>query len=315
MVKYIGQRLVAAVPVLVVVVIAAFALLHVAPGDPAALIAGDNATPTQIHELHRKLGLDQPLYMQLGIWVKNLAHGDFGKSIFSGETLTKLVGQRIQPTLALAILGELIAICIGVPLGVLAARRRNSWLDRGVMIFAVLGFAMPSFWLGYNLIFLFSLDVHWLPPTGYRPISAGIGPFLKYLILPSLTLGFGVAALIARMTRATMLEVLRQDYVRTARAKGLREQAVLVRHAAKNAAIPVLTVIGLSVAYVLSGSVIIETVFSIPGMGRLFAEAAINRDYPIVQGTILVTGVLFVLVNLLVDLSYVLFDPRIRYYS
>lgn len=313
MLKYIGQRLLAAVPVLLVVVIIAFLLLHVAPGDPAALIAGEQATPEQIARLRTALGLNRPLPVQFAIWLGKILRGDLGKSIFTGEQLTTLLGQRLQPSLALALLGESLAVCLGVPLGVLAARRRNSWIDRLVMVFAVIGFALPSFWLGYNLIFIFSLRFGWLPPTGYQPIAQGVLPFLRYMILPAMTLGFGVAALIARMTRATMLEVLRQDYVRTARAKGLRERSVLIRHAAKNAAIPVITVIGLSVAYVLAGVVVIETVFSIPGLGRLFVEAANNRDYPVVQGTILLTGTLFVAVNLIVDLTYVLFDPRIRY--
>ena len=313
MLKYVGQRLLAAIPVLIVVVITAFALLHIAPGDPAALIAGEQATPAQIEKLRIALGLNKPLPVQLAIWIGKLLQGDLGRSIFSGDKLTTLIAQRIEPTLALGILGEMIAISLGVPLGVLAAWRRNSWIDRLVMLFAVLGFALPSFWLGYNFIFVFSLDLHWLPPTGYEPLSAGLWPFLKYLILPAVTLGFGVSALIARITRATMLEVLRQDYVRTARAKGLPDLMVLVRHAAKNAALPVVTVIGFSTAFVLAGVVVIETVFSIPGLGRLFVEAANNRDYPIVQGTILVTGVLFVVVNLIVDLTYVWFDPRIRY--
>ena len=310
---YAAGRLVASVPVLAVVAVLAFALLRLTPGDPAASISGDQATDERIQEVRRSLGLDESVPRQFANWVSDVAHGDLGTSLFTGEPLTTSLGQRLPATLSLAILGELVGVLIGVPLGVLAARLYNSSVDRAVMLFAVLGFSVPAFWLGYNLIFLFTLRLGWLPPNGYEPISSGPWPWLKYLILPALTLGLGVAALIARMTRASMLEVLRQDYVRTARAKGLPESAVVWRHALRSAALPVITVIGLSTANAMAGTAVIETVFSIPGMGRLFVQAASNRDYPVLQGAILLTGVLFVLINLLVDLSYVLVDPRVRY--
>jgi peptide/nickel transport system permease protein len=233
--------------------------------------------------------------------------------VFSHEPLTRLIAQRIQPTLAVGVLALMGGIGLGVPLGVLAAWRRGSWIDRGTMVFASLGFGVPSFWLGYIFIYIFTLKLSLLPPAGYAPLSEGLVPFIRSVILPAATIAFGIAGLLARMTRTTMLEVLHQDYVRTARSKGMTERAVLLRHAAKNAALPVLTVIGFSVAYVLAGVAVVETVFAIPGMGRLFVEGALSRDYPVVQGTILIMGVLLVATNLLVDLSYGWFDPRVRF--
>ncbi|MGD9890770.1 MAG: ABC transporter permease [Dehalococcoidia bacterium] len=311
--RYIATRLLASVPVIVVVVTVAFALLHLAPGDPALLAAGDRASPEQVEETRHALGLNRPLHVQFALWSRRALQGDLGRSVFSHEPVTDLIAQRIQPTVAVGLLALVGGIVIGVPLGGLAAWRRGSWIDRGTMVFATLGYGIPSFWLGYILIYIFTLTLSLLPPAGYEPLSAGVVPFLRSVILPSATIAFGIAGLLARMTRTAMLEVLGQDYVRTARSKGMTEHAVLLRHAAKNAALPVMTVIGISVAYVLAGVAVVETVFAIPGLGRLFVEGALSRDYPVVQGTILITGMLLVTINLLVDLSYGWFDPRIRF--
>ena len=311
--RYIARRLVATLPVLAVVALFTFALLHLAPGDPAAIIAGNEATPEQIRAIRAKLGLDEPLPVQFWVWITHMARGDLGTSILSGHSVTTLIAERLEPTLALGILAELIAVSLAVPLGVLAAWKANTVIDRAVMVVAVLGFAMPSFWLGFNLIWLFALGLAILPPTGYQPISGGLGPFLQHLILPAVTVGITAAALITRMTRATVLEVLREDYVRTARAKGLRERFVLLGHALKNAANPIVTIIGISVAGVLTGVVVTESVFGIAGIGRLFVDAVVRRDYPVVQGTILLTATVYVFINLAIDLTYVIFDPRIRY--
>jgi peptide/nickel transport system permease protein len=311
--RYVAARLLASVPVIAVVITVAFTLLHLAPGDPALLAAGDRASPEQVEETRHALGLDRPLHVQFALWSGRALQGDLGRSVFSHEPLTRLIAQRIQPTLAVGVLALMGGIGLGVPLGVLAAWRRGSWIDRGTMVFASLGFGVPSFWLGYIFIYIFTLKLSLLPPAGYAPLSEGLVPFIRSVILPAATIAFGIAGLLARMTRTTMLEVLHQDYVRTARSKGMTERAVLLRHAAKNAALPVLTVIGFSVAYVLAGVAVVETVFAIPGMGRLFVEGALSRDYPVVQGTILIMGVLLVATNLLVDLSYGWFDPRVRF--
>lgn len=313
MASYIIRRLLSILPVMAVVAIFVFLLLHLAPGDPAAIMAGDNATPEAIEQIHQKLGLDEPLWRQFLLWVLNLLHGDLGRSTFWNDPVTTLIGQRAEPTIALAFTTTVVAVVIALLLGVAAAARAGTAFDRFVMGFAVLGFSVPTFVVGYLLIFLFAIKLQWLPVQGYSPIADGVMPWLRSLVLPTVTLSLAYIALIARITRATMLDVLSEDYIRTARAKGVAGRSLLLKHALKNAAVPVVTVIGIGVALLIGGVVITETVFNIPGMGRLVVDAISRRDYPIIQGVVLVFSGVYMLVNLLVDLSYTLFDPRIRY--
>jgi len=290
-----------------------FALLYLSPGDPAAIIAGDTATVDDIVRIRAKLGLDQPVYIQFGGWVWRLLQGDLGISIFTNLPVSKLVEQRLEPTVALTITTLIVSVLAAIPMGVLAAWKAGSWIDRLVMVFAVLGFSVPVFVLAYMLIFVFAIWADLLPVQGYVSITAGFWPFLSHIILPSTALGMVFAALIARITRASMLDVLAQDYIRTAQAKGLSSEKVLIGHALKNAAVPIVTIIGIGVALLIGGVVVTETVFAIPGLGRLTVDAILRRDYPIIQGIILIFSAAYVLVNLLVDLSYTLIDPRIRY--
>ena len=311
--RYTLQRLLAMIPVLVVVAIVTFSLIHITPGDPVSLMAGDLATPEQKEAIRKDMGLDRPIYQQLVIYFADLLRGDLGESIFNKFKVTTLISQRLEPTLFIAVFSQLVSIIIAIPLGILAAWKANTWIDRVVMVIAVLGLAIPSFWLGANLIWVFAVKLHWFPAFGYIPISEGVVPWIKSITLPSISVGFISAALIARMTRASMLEVLREDYVRTARAKGLGEQAVLLGHAFKNASIPVVTIIGIGIAGLVSGLVVTEAVFGIPGVGRLIVDAVNRRDYPVIQGVILMFTVAYVLINLFVDLIYGYLDPRIRY--
>ncbi len=313
MYAYLLRRLLATLPVMLVVALFVFALLRLSPGDPAAVIAGDYASPKDIERIRHELGLDNPLHVQLGIWLWHVARGDLGTSIFSGLPVTKLIGQRLEPTLALTVTTMCIAVVLAVPLGILAAWTAGRWVDRLVMVFAVLGFSLPVFWLGFLLIYGFSVQLEILPVQGYVSLKKGFVPFLRHLILPSLTLGMVYMALIARMTRASMLEVLREDYVRTAHAKGLKPHAVLLRHALKNASLPIVTIIGVGVALLIGGVVVTESVFAIPGLGRLTVDAILHRDYPVIQGIILIFSGIYVLINLVVDMLYTLLDPRIRY--
>jgi peptide/nickel transport system permease protein len=312
MIATIVRRLLSIVPVMVVVAVSVFLLVHFAPGDPAAIIAGDNATAENIADIRAKLGLDQPVWRQFLNWVATLLHGDLGRSIFWGNRVTTLIGQRAEPTLSLAFTTLTVAVALAIGMGVLAAARVGTWIDRCVMAFAVFGFSVPVFVVGYLLIFLFAIDLKWLPVQGYQPLANGVGPWLRNLVLPSIALGAAYVALIARITRTTMLDVLAEDYMRTARAKGVARTPMLLKHALKNAAVPVATVVGNGVALLIGGVVITETVFNIPGIGRLVVDAIAKRDYPIIQGVIMVFSGVYVLVNLLVDLSYTLFDPRIR---
>lgn len=310
---YLLRRILATIPVMLVVALFVFALLHLSPGDPAAVIAGDYASPADIERIRHQLGLDAPIHMQLGIWLWNVVRGDLGTSIFSGLPVTKLIGQRLEPTLALTVTTMFIAVVLAVPMGVVASWAAGTWIDRLVMVFAVLGFSLPVFWLGFLFIFGFSIKLELLPVQGYVSFRQGILPCLQHLILPSLTLGIVYMALIARMTRASMLEVLREDYIRTAHAKGLRPYAVLLWHALKNAALPIVTIIGVGVALLIGGVVVTESVFAIPGLGRLTVDAILHRDYPVIQGIILVFSAVYVLINLVVDVIYTFLDPRIRY--
>ena len=313
MIAYLLRRLLATIPVMLVVALFVFALLHLSPGDPAAVIAGDYASPEDIERIRHKLGLDAPLHKQLAIWLWQVARGDLGTSIFSNLPVSKLIGQRLEPTLTLTACTMLFAVLLAVPMGVVAAWKAGTWVDRAVMVFAVLGFSLPVFWLGFLFIFGFALKLQILPVQGYVSLSEGLWPCLRHLVLPSLTLGMVYMALIARMTRASMLEVLREDYIRTAHAKGLKPQAVLLWHALKNASLPIVTVIGVGVALLIGGVVVTESVFAIPGLGRLTVDAILHRDYPVIQGIILIFSGIYVLINLLVDLAYMVLDPRIRY--
>jgi peptide/nickel transport system permease protein len=313
MLAYIAKRLLATIPVMAVVAVVAFLLLRLTAGDPAAIIAGDNATSQDVAAIRTKLGLDRPITEQFVIWIGRLARGDLGESFFFKKQVSELIAERVEPTLALAISTLVLAVTIAVPLGVVAAVRRGSWIDRALMGFSVLGFSVPVFVVGYVLIYLFAIELAWLPVQGYQRIADGVGGFLERLILPSITLAVIYVALIARITRASVLEVLGADYVRTARAKGLSELPVLARHVVRNAAVPIVTIIGLGVALLIGGVVVTESVYAIPGLGRLTVDAVLARDYPTVQAVILLFSVVYVLINLLVDLSYVFLDPRIRY--
>jgi peptide/nickel transport system permease protein len=310
---YIVRRILATIPVMAVVAIFVFALLYLSPGDPAAIIAGDNATSADIARIHASLGLDRPIYVQFASWLWNLVHGDLGISIFTNLPVSKLIGQRVEPTIALTVTTLIISVFVAIPLGILAAWKAGSWVDRLVMVFAVFGFSVPVFVLAYVLIYLLSIEANLLPVQGYVSIREGLRPFLSHLVMPSIALGMVYTALIARITRASMLDVLAQDYIRTAQAKGLANEQVLIGHALKNAAVPIVTIIGIGVALLIGGVVVTETVFAIPGLGRLTVDAILRRDYPIIQGIILIFSAAYVLVNLLVDLSYTLLDPRIRY--
>jgi peptide/nickel transport system permease protein len=310
---YIVRRLLATIPVMGVVALFVFSLLYLTPGDPAVIIAGDFATGDDVARIRAKLGLDRPFGVRFGEWAWAILRGDLGISIFTNLPVTTLIGQRVEPTVALTLSTLLVAVVLAVPMGVLAAWKAGRWLDRLVMGFAVLGFSVPIFVLAYLLIFFFSIYLEWLPVQGYTSISQGFWPFLERLILPSVALGVTYIALIARITRASMLEVLSQDYIRTAEAKGLAADKVLVGHALKNAAVPIITIIGIGIALLISGVVVTETVFAIPGIGRLVVDAILRRDYPIIQGVILIFSAVYVLINLAVDISYTFLDPRIRY--
>ena len=311
MLAYALRRFVATIPVMGFVALFVFSLLYLTPGDPAALIAGDQATPADIARIRVTLGLDRPFLVQFGDWLWRILHGDLGTSIFTHLPVTYLIGQRVQPTLSLLLLTLVIAVTVAVPLGVLAAWRHRSFIDRAATVVSVLGFSLPVFVVGYLLAYVFALKFRWLPVQGFTPISAGLGPFLSSLILPAVALALLYIALIARITRATMLEVLAQDYVRTARAKGVGQVGILFVHALKNAAVPIVTVIGFGFAALISGAVVTESVFAIPGIGRLVTDAILRRDYPIIQGVVLLFSGIYVLINLGVDLLYTVFDPRI----
>lgn len=310
---YIVRRVLAAVPVMAVVALFVFLLLRLTPGDPAAIIAGDMATPEQLERIRASLGLNEPIAVQFVTWIGQLLGGNLGTSLISGTPVTTLIAQRLEPTISLALLAITFSVLIAVPLGVIAAWRHGGWVDNAVMTLSVLGFSLPVFVIGYLFIQLFAIELKWLPVQGFRSISVGLAPFLERATLPALTVSTIYIALIARMTRASMLDVLGEDYVRTARAKGLNETVVLFRHGLRNAAIPILTVIGTGFALMISGVVVTESVYNIPGLGRLTVDAILARDYPVIQGLILLTSGIYVLVNLLIDLSYAFLDPRIRY--
>jgi peptide/nickel transport system permease protein len=311
--SYIGRRIAATLPVMGVVAVVVFALLHLAPGDPAAVIAGDQATVAEVEKVREQLGLNRPLLIQFGSWLGAVLRGDLGVSIYNNQPVATMILQRAEPTIALSLCTLAVALAGAIPMGILAASKAGTWIDRLVMGFAVLGFSFPVFVIGYALIYLFSLQLELLPVQGYASLSTGLGSFLSHMVMPSLALGWVLMALFARMTRTSMLEVLSQDYIRTAHSKGLSSTRVLVRHALKNAAVPIVTTVGIGIALLIGGVVVTETVFAIPGIGRLTVDAILRRDYPVIQGVVLVFSALYVLINLAIDLSYTLLDPRIRY--
>jgi peptide/nickel transport system permease protein len=313
MLAYAARRILATIPVMLIVALFVFSLLYIAPGDPAAIIAGDQASPADVDRIRASLGLDRPYLIRFGSWLWGVLNGDLGNSIFTNLPVTHMIAQRIQPTLSLMAITLVLSIAFAVPMGVLAAWKSGTWIDRLVMMLAVFGFSVPVFVVGYVLAYAFALQLDWFPVQGYTPIQDGIGKWFANLVLPSVALGGVYVALIARITRATMLEVLSQDYVRTAKAKGVDQRSILFVHALKNAAVPIVTIIGIGFAALIGGAVVTESVFAIPGLGRLVVDAILRRDYPVIQGVVLMFSFVYVLVNLVVDLLYTLFDPRIRY--
>ena len=313
MLAFVSRRLLATIPVLVMVAVVVFAILRFSPGDPAIIMAGDGATPERIVQIRQTMGLDQPVIKQFFIWGGKLLQGDLGTSLMSGVPVTKLIGQRLEPSLSLAVLTLAFTLIVAIPLGILAAWRQGKLLDRAVMGFSVLGFSVPVFVTGYLLIWLFAIKLGWFNVQGYVPLDKGFWPYLHRLILPSLALSTVYVALIARITRTSVLEVMGEDIIRTARSKGLGETGVLLGHALRNAAVPIATVVGLGIALLISGVVVTESVFNIPGLGRLVVEAVLARDYPVIQGLTLFFAFVYVFINLVVDCAYTVFDPRIRY--
>ena len=313
MFAHIVRRVMATIPVMGIVALFVFSLLYIAPGDPAAVIAGDQASPEDVEKIRKGLGLDRPFLARFGEWSWQILHGDLGTSMFTGLPVTTLIGQRLEPTLSLMVVTLILSVVIAVPMGVVAAWQAGTWVDRSLMAFAVFGFSVPVFVVGYVLAYVFALELDWLPVQGYTPLSRGFGPWLENLVLPAIALGCVYIALIARITRASMLEVLQQDYIRTARSKGMGQGGILFVHALKNAAVPIVTVIGIGIALLIGGAVVTESVFAIPGLGRLTVDAILRRDYPVIQGIVLLFSFVYVLVNLCIDVLYTMLDPRIRY--
>jgi peptide/nickel transport system permease protein len=313
MAGYVLRRLVTLPPLLLIVATVGFFLIYLTPGDPAVVILGPDASPEDVETLRRTMGLDQPLLIQLGRWYFRLLGGDLGHSLFLNRPVTVAIMERIEPTLMLTSMAMVVAVVIGIPAGVLSAVRRNTWVDQAAMGVALFGVSVPNFWLGLNLILVFSVYLGLFPVSGYTPLEESITGALHSLVLPAVTLGISASALIARMTRSSMLEVLGQDYIRTAQAKGNPPFRVVARHALRNAMIPTVTVVGLATGVLLAGAVVTETVFALPGVGRLVVSSVLRRDYPVIQGVLMFAAVIYVLVNLLIDILYVYLDPRIKY--
>jgi peptide/nickel transport system permease protein len=310
---YLLRRILSTIPVLAIVAVFVFLMLRLTPSDPAAIIAGDYASSEQIEGIRERLGLNEPILKQFFIWIGGVLRGDFGESFFYKKQVAELIGERLEPTLSLSLLTIFLVLLIAVPIGIIAAHNHGTWIDRFVMGFSVLGFSVPVFVVGYILIYIFAITLEWLPVQGYQRISDGVGGWLLRLILPAMTLSVVFIAFIARMTRTSVLEVLNEDYIRTARAKGQTELKVLIRHALANAAVPILTIIGLTVAILIGGVVVTESVYTLPGLGLLTVDAVLARDYPTIQAVILLFSFAYVLINLLVDVAYTFLDPRIRY--
>lgn len=313
MFNFILRRMLAAIPVMAMVAVIVFAILRLTPGDPAAIIAGDSATAEQLDQIRRVMGLDLPIYTQFFMWVGQLLRGDLGVSLLSGTPVAEMVMQRMGPSLALCLSTITLSVIVAIPLGILAAWRQGKLFDRFVMASSVMGFSVPVFVTAYVLILIFSLKLGWFPVQGYKPLDAGVWPFVRSLALPTIALSTVYVALIARITRTSIIEVMGEDFIRTARAKGLRERSVLLGHALRNAAVPIVTIVGVGIALLISGVVVTESVFNLPGLGRLVVEAVLGRDYPVIQALILLFAFIYVLINLVVDTLYTVFDPRIRY--
>jgi len=310
--EYIIKRIISVIPILVIVALLVFFLVHLTPGDPAAVILGPAATITELERLRGEMGLDQPLLKQLLVWLSDILRGDLGRSLFMRKTVLEAFMDHLWPTLSLALGGQIIAIIIAIPLGIVAANRRGSRIDRAVSVFSTLGVSIPNFLLALIMVLVFSVGLSLLPVAGFRPLRMGLWTHVRYLILPTLTLGIIQAALLTRVTRSSMLEVLNSNYVKTAYAKGLRERTVIVKHAFRNAFIPILTVIGQSFTQLIVGAIVVEVVFNIPGIGQLLIHAISRRDFQVIQGSILLIALTFILINLVIDLLYGLLDPRIR---
>ncbi len=317
MLPYIARRVVLAVPVFLAVSLITFSIMQLAPGDPAAILLGGDyllfATEEDIAEARAQLGVDRPAVIQYLDWFTGFFRGDLGTSLFTGKSVGELISTRIEPTVSMILMGIFLAIVLGIPMGILAAWKANTWIDRVVMVFAVIGFAMPGFWLAFNLIWLFSVVLGWFPVFGSSQFSHGVPEFLRHLTLPAISIGTSLMALNARMTRSSVLEVLKDDFIRTARAKGLVERVVLFRHAFRAASMPIVTIVGLSFAGAVTGATLTEVVFAIPGMGRLFVGAVTDRDFPVIQGLMMIFAGAYVFINLAVDIVYAYLDPRVRY--
>lgn len=313
MTSYVIRRVLETIPVLLVVAIVVFSIVHLSPGDPARVILGDMATEDEVVRLQESMGLHRPIVVQFGDWLGSAVQGDLGESIFLNRPVLTAVVERVEPTLVLALMSLVIAVVLGIATGVLAAINHNRFSDGFFSMVALIGVSVPNFWLGLILILVFAVQLGWLPPAGYQPIGEGLAGSLRYLFLPAVTLGVSQAAIISRITRSSLLDILQEDFVRTATAKGLPGYVVILKHALRNSLVPVITVIGLVLAALLGGAVVVETVFAVPGLGRLVITSIARRDYPVIQGAVLIVTTVYVLVNLVVDLLYVAVDPRIRY--
>ncbi|MFC0416457.1 ABC transporter permease [Cytobacillus solani] len=309
---YILKRLLSLIPVLFVVAVVVFLIIHITPGDPASVMLGPEASPREVAELREELGLNLPLYQQFTSWLAGVVQGDFGWSIFMNEPVLQSFFSHLGPTLSLAIFAQLLAVVLAIPFGVIAAKRRGTIIDQTFMGGSLIGISVPSFLLGLLLILLFAVQLRWLPVAGYKPLNAGFFLHIRYLILPAIALGAMQAALIARMTRSSMLDILNANYIKTARSKGLKEKIIIYKHALRNAFIPILTVIGQTFGTLVAGAAVVETVFNIPGIGQLIVNSVERRDFAVIQGTILLVAISYVLINLVVDLLYGVIDPRVR---
>lgn len=312
MVLYFVRRVLLMVPLLLIVCFVVFFLLYLVPGDPAITLAGENATEAQIEQVRERLGLNDPFLQQFMNWMSGVLAGDLGTSLYSNRSVVGAIGDRLPVTAWVTLASMVVALAISIPIGIISAAKRGTFIDRSTMLFASLGIAIPSFWLGTLLVLFFALNLGWFPAVGYTPMSDGLTNWARALVLPAITLGTSAAAETTRQLRSSMINVLEQDYVRTARSTGVRDRTILVKHALKNATIPVVTVIGFQVAFLLGGSVVVERVFALPGLGDLAINSVIQRDFPMVQGIVIVTALIILTINLIVDLVYAWLDPRVR---
>lgn len=313
MLAYLLRRVAATIPVILMVAVVVFSLLRLTPGDPAAILAGDDASEEQLSKIRANMGLDKPIHVQFAVWLMQLLKGNFGESLLSGTSVSSMIADRVEPTAALALFTIVLTLAVAIPLGTLAAAKRGKWVDRTVMTFSVLGFSLPSFVIGYLLIYFLSLKLGWFPVQGFAPEGSGLGKILQHLLLPAIALSGLYIALVARITRSSLVEVMGEDFIRTERAKGATEISILLKQGLRNAAVPIVTVVGIGIASLITGVVVTESVFNLPGLGRLVVEAVLARDYPVIQGVTLFFSFVYILINLAVDVLYTVFDPRIRY--